>query len=145
MKCPRNLIKKDEHMKAHKKEKNEKYIYEMITMSQNKKLERDHYLAKHWVFSLPIFLSTPRVGAEFWVDGGMFWCIPSVGIAFVCGCTCSWSWGHDNFLNKGQKDLTKLNAGISSIILEVLSSIHRYGFGRNLHIIEEHAIWILIL
>jgi hypothetical protein len=36
MKVPK-VLKKDEHMKAHKKKKNE-----MIAMSQNKKLERDH-------------------------------------------------------------------------------------------------------
>ena len=60
-------------------------------------------------------MSTPSIGAKFLVDGSMFLRTPSVGAASVCGCTWSWSWEHDKSLKKGQQDLTKLNAIISSV------------------------------
>ena len=42
-------------------------------MSLKPHIERDQYLVKHGVFfEQTFFLSTPSVGAEFWVDGGMF-------------------------------------------------------------------------
>ena len=86
-----------------------------------------------------VFVSTPNVGAEFLVDGSMFLRTPCVGAACICGCTWSWSWKHDNLLNKGQQDLTKLNAITSSICRRFWTC------GRNLNIIEEQAIQILIL
>jgi hypothetical protein len=83
---------------------------------------REIYFVEHRVFILKhIFLSTLNVGVEYFFNGrrhvlAYSRCRNSLYMWRVCD--------PDNFLNKGQQNLTKLNAGIRNIILEVLSSNH---------------------
>jgi hypothetical protein len=89
------------------------------------------------------FLSTLSVGVQFLLDlnGSMFLCTPSVGAAYICGYTWSWSWEHDKSLNKGQQDWTKLNTITRGLCgrLENLQDVI-FGFGRNCSPIEEYVI-----
>jgi hypothetical protein len=95
------------------------------------KLEGERLMINEWSFIL--------------VDGKSCLCVTLIGILFVGVCE-SWSWVHDDNLNKSHNNLTKLNVNTSSIwlrfcIMEYLS----YGLGRNYNHLRSMLIKILIL
>ena len=87
-------------------------------------------------------------GVFILVDEKTYFCVTlsvRVIILFV-GIRESWSWVHDENLNKGHNNFRKLNVNTNSIWLRFCyHGFLSYGFGRNCNHLRSMLIEILIL